>query len=215
MIMVSLNIRSPERCFSLEMGEEEDIILQLFFQVCLAGFWREKQSNFGSGVLSAFADVDLPSSAGLFYRPSIWKGSKYGRFSTFPLSMDIFNIGFHMSWWCAGSVLLFASFCGKNGSLGSIWAASNWLFPLPLSMVMHLHLQFHICFSICQDFFCLFVFLSHWGFFKYLCMPVQWYTQDMFILMKAFILEHVQGIKMNNRGQWSSNTRLFFLIIFI
>lgn len=114
MIMVSLNITSPERCFLWEMGGEEDIILQLFSQVCLVGFWREKQSNFGSGVLSALANVDLPSSAGLFCCPSIWKSSKYGRFSTFPLFMDICNIAFHLSWSCAGSVLLFCKFLWIN-----------------------------------------------------------------------------------------------------
>lgn len=42
MIMVSHNIRSPERYFSEEMGGKGGIILWPFFHMCSVGFWREK-----------------------------------------------------------------------------------------------------------------------------------------------------------------------------
>lgn len=115
------------------MGGEVDIILQPFFQVCSVGFWREKQSNFGSGVLNALANIDLLSGAGLFYHTSIWKGSKYGRFSAFSPSTNVCGIGFHLGWWRVRSLLLFISFCEQAGTLRSVWAASNWHFPPFLS----------------------------------------------------------------------------------
>lgn len=109
MIMGSHNIRSPERCFSLEMGGEVDLLLQLFFQVCSVGFQREKQSNFGLGVLTADANTGLLSGTGMFCGTGIWKGSKYRRFSAFPPSANTY--GFHLRRWCVCSVLLFLSFC--------------------------------------------------------------------------------------------------------
>lgn len=105
MIMVSHNIRSPERCFSQEMGGEVDIILQPFFQVRSVGFWREKQSNFGSGVLTALANIDLLSGTRLFYHTSVGKGSKIFYLPSFHkylwhwlsagLMVCVFSVAFH------------------------------------------------------------------------------------------------------------------------
>lgn len=93
------------------------IISQPFFQVCSVGVWREIQTDFGSGVLSALTNTDLLARTGLFYRARIWMGSKYGGFPAFPPSTNIcgqvvcmFLISFHKFWWSCQSQIRLTTF---------------------------------------------------------------------------------------------------------
>lgn len=213
MIMVFHNIRSPERCFSLKMGGEVDLLLQLFFQVCSVGFQREKQASFGLEVLTADANTGLLRGAGMFDHTGIQKGSKYRRFCAFPPSTNTCGIGFHLDRGCLCSVLLFLSFCDLSWqsqiSLSILQLAfspfrSPWWYTFICSLVFGLA-------SVRISFVC---FLSRWCFFKYLCMPVLQHTQGVFILMKAFLYKRVQSVKWIAEGNDPQTSDTFFFYLF-
>jgi len=109
---------------------------------------------------------------------------------------------------CVQSVSLLSA--GQQA--GALWAfqtASTWHLPIPPTVVICIHLQ-SSTWCCMEDLFYLFGFCLDASLST--CVWQYCSVSGRFFFMWAWLLKHVEGIKRNSKGEWSSNIKLIFFL---